>query len=404
MIKSLCESRRWAQATRLVTEMEARGVAPDSMTYGYLMSAMLRMGKASACLALFESARASPRTSALTESAHLYTTAIAAASALGDYERALELVARMSAAGVRPTAPTLTAVMGACLSSGRADLAAQIFRRMDGPDGYATARGIQALCASGDAPPALDLLRKHQRGQRAVMSGKDVMRSYHAVIQSSLDRDDFATARAAAADLFSKGYIPSRAIVLAVTEMLRAASDPAGAGDEEASREADRQRFSFGLYLVDATIARKLPVDSRLYAGLLAFAARKGGAVRKVASLMAGAKASVGSATSKLLLFVTGGEEGESVESPPIAAVPTWEALFLGYDSYDEALEKEEAGAGLVLPALPVRVAGRDAARVLRAERLATSTRRRFKEGSQLPSSDRQARRPPPRGAGSSRR
>jgi pentatricopeptide repeat protein len=370
MIKSLCESKRWTQATRLVTEMESRGIVPDSMTYGYLMSSMLKTGKANACLALFESACASPRTSALTENVYLYTTAITAASMLGDYERALELVARMNAVGIRPNMVTLTAVMGACLSSGRADLASQIFHRMEGPDGYAMAQGVQAMCASGEADSALELLQKQQRGALAVMSGKDIMRSYHAVIKSSLDRCDFDTARAAAADLFSKGYIPSRSIVMAVTEMLRVTS-----GDDAGSKDDDRQRFLFVLYLVDSTIGRKLPVDSRLYTGLLAFAARKGGMIRKVASLMAGAKTSVGSTTSKLLLSVTGDDEDEGIPSSGSAPaiIPSWEALCIGYESYMEVLK--ENASSLAMPALPVRATSRDFPRVLRAEQLVTSSR-----------------------------
>ena len=101
MIKLLCEKRQLTQATKLVTEMELRGILPDSLTYSVLMNGLLKAGKPSACLSLFESACSNSRTAALTENVHLYTTAITAASVLGDHERALELVSRMTATGVK---------------------------------------------------------------------------------------------------------------------------------------------------------------------------------------------------------------------------------------------------------------------------------------------------------------
>jgi pentatricopeptide repeat protein len=398
MIKALCETKRWTQATRLVTEMESRGVAPDSMTYGYLMNAMLKTGKPNACLALFESACASPRTSALTENIYLYTTAITAASMLGDYERALELVSRMTALGIRPNMKTLTAVMGACLSSGRPDLASQLFQRMDNPDGYAMAQGIQALCASGRLDSAMELLRQQQRGVRAVMTGKDLMRSYHAVLKAALDGSDFDMARSAVADLFSKGYIPSRSIVLTVTDMMKigSASSEESVNDEEALQQ---QQFSFGLFLIDRTVARNLPVDSRLYTSVLAFAARQGGLYRKVANLMMESKASVGGsgATSKLLLSVAVTDKDddsagtildESWSATTGATIPsTWDDLFLNYDSYKKSLRDEESSSQRLLPSLPVRVTSRDVPRVLRAEQVVSSRNKKASSSSSSSSS-----------------
>ena len=126
MIKTLCGDRKLSDATRMVTEMESRGISPDSMTYGLLMNAMLKADKATACLTLFESACANAKTAHLTDNVYLYTTAITAASVLRNYERALELVTRMSAKGVKPNVQTLTAVVGACLSAHKPDLAVKI--------------------------------------------------------------------------------------------------------------------------------------------------------------------------------------------------------------------------------------------------------------------------------------
>lgn len=150
IIKSLCAERRWSQAAKLVTEMESKGISPDSMTYGLLMSAMLKADKASACLTLFESACANERTFSLAQNVYLYTMAITAASTLKDHERALELVSRMAANGVKPNLKTMTSVMGACMAAKRYDLAYQIYQRIDAPDGYAMTQGLRALCQLGN--------------------------------------------------------------------------------------------------------------------------------------------------------------------------------------------------------------------------------------------------------------
>jgi pentatricopeptide repeat protein len=47
MIKTLCQKRQLTQATKLVTEMESRGISPDSRTYGALMNGLLQAGKPS---------------------------------------------------------------------------------------------------------------------------------------------------------------------------------------------------------------------------------------------------------------------------------------------------------------------------------------------------------------------
>ena len=41
VIKVLCEERKFDIAQKMVNQMEAAGVSPDSMTYGLLMSGML---------------------------------------------------------------------------------------------------------------------------------------------------------------------------------------------------------------------------------------------------------------------------------------------------------------------------------------------------------------------------
>lgn len=194
MIRSLCDRYQWFEAKKLVTEMESRGIPPDSMTYGLLMRGLLKANKPSTCLTLFETACADRRTASLTENVHLYTTAIAASSAIGNHERALDLVSRMNIAGVKPNLKTMTALMSACLSSGKAELAADVYSRIANPDGYAMMIAVRAMCANRDFSSASKLLAP-QRSGRVTMSGKQVMESFHVLIRSSLEFGDFAVAK-----------------------------------------------------------------------------------------------------------------------------------------------------------------------------------------------------------------
>ena len=195
MIRSLCEKYRWFEAKKLITEMESRGLQPDSMTYGLLMSGLLKANKPSTCLTLFESACSDQRTASLTENVHLYTTAIAASSAMGNHERALDLVSRMNIAGVKPNLKTLTALMSACLSSGKADLAADIYNRIDSPDGYAMLTGLRSMCANGDLASASELLAKQIVTKNGAMSGRQIMESFDTLIRSCLEMGDYSIAK-----------------------------------------------------------------------------------------------------------------------------------------------------------------------------------------------------------------
>lgn len=194
MIRSLCDRYQWFDAKKLVMEMESRGISPDSMTYGLLMRGLLKANKPSTCLTLFETACADRRTASLTENVHLYTTAIAASSAIGNHERALDLVSRMNIAGVKPNLKTMTALMSACLSSGKAELAADVYSRIANPDGYAMLIAVRAMCANRDLASASKLLAP-QRSGRVTMSGKQVMECFHVLIRSSLEFGDYAVAR-----------------------------------------------------------------------------------------------------------------------------------------------------------------------------------------------------------------
>lgn len=200
IIESLCNSNRLFEAKDLVNEMETTRVTPDSMTYGLLMKGLLSAGKPGPCLTLFESACSDQRTAALMENVQLYTTAISAAAALGDHERALDLVSRMNRAGVKPNKKTLTALMSACIAGRKYDAAADIFRKIKNPDSYAISKGLQSLCLAGKFDDALELITDQRCGQKT-LKGKQVMSGYNNLIQEALHSGEYVVAREAIVSL-----------------------------------------------------------------------------------------------------------------------------------------------------------------------------------------------------------
>ena len=360
LIRSLCEKRQWSQATKLITEMESRGILPDSMTYSFLMNAMLKSDKPSACLALFESGCANERTRALMQNVHLYTIAITAASVLRNHERALELVSRMTANGVRPNLKTLTAVMGACLASEEYDLASDIFRKIESPDGYAMTQGVRAFSGNGDFESAASMLKSQVRGKR-IMSGKQMMLSYQTVLHSALKAKEFTIARQVLSDLLKKGYIPNKAMMLSIVEAfeikLSSVVDPG---------EEDEARFKFLLFTIDSLQNRHLAIDGNLYEATLLLGRQMGGVQRKLANLLVEAK--TGRAEGNLMLSTAPLPEQETT-----AHFDSWERLL---ENVNDTMKLNSSDSSL--PALKVRLTSRDTRRVLRAEQsVAYSTRRR---------------------------
>lgn len=360
VIKSLCDKRQLTQATRVVTGMEARGIAPDSRTYGSLMNGLLHAGKPSSCLTLFESACSNSRTASLTENVHLYTTAITAASVLGDHERALDLVSRMSANGVKPNLKTLTSVMGACLASGEPTLAAQLYRKIEKPDGYAMRQGIRALCASGDLSSAAGMIESQRRGMR-LLSGQQMMMSYKNILQASLAQKDYSMARRMFSDLLEKGYIPNKSILFSIIDVLDLNRL---AGPQVA--DVDEDTFRYLLFMIDSLSRRNLPVESILYAATIALGGRLGGHSRMLASLLAQVKSTMNAVKEEILSSSQDAKVGESKISNG------WEELYDKVESLPQgALSSEQ------LPLLLIRVAPRDVVRILRAEQSVTFSNRR---------------------------
>ena len=354
VVKLLCEQRRLVTAKKVINLMEGSGVAPDSMTYGLLMKGLLDAGNPSAALTLFETACADRRTVALTENVYLYTTAITASAAMGDHERALELLSRMTNAGVKPTLKTMTALLGACLASGKADVAVDVYKRIPSPDGYAMTQGIRALCENGNIEEAL---KQVVEDDKSLLSGKQLMLSYKSMIQSALNRRDYALARQLLTSLMKNGNIPSKAIYEAIFASLKIfPKSRRGLNTVESPVEMSTDSFLFLLFLLDSISRRNLPCEGPLYSAILSYGLRLGGLPKKIASFLISAK-STGEVDSEKNRIIA------DVETKATSIVSSWEELYLNYDDL-KSLITDPA----VLPGVTVRVASRDVVKVLKAE------------------------------------
>jgi pentatricopeptide repeat protein len=193
LIKAYCDRNQLFEAKELVVEMETRGIQPDAKTYGLLMNSLLKTGKPGPCLTLFESACSDQRTVAITENVQLYTTAITAAASMGDYDRALDLISRMTFSGIKPNMKTLTALMSASLSAGKFDYALEVYGKISNPDGHAMTLALKAYCDKGEYDRVLTILRT-QRSNHHEMSGKQIMSIYNYFLERTLAGANYSRA------------------------------------------------------------------------------------------------------------------------------------------------------------------------------------------------------------------
>merc|ERR1712232_304022 len=183
------------------------------------MQGLIDANKPSVALTLFETACTEPRTVALTENVYLYTSAITAAAATRDHERALELMSRMTGLGLKPTLKTMTALLGACLASGKADLAVGVYRQISDPDAFAMTQGIRALSENHDFDEALSLISEAQ--DQRMLRGKQQMLCYQSLLENALRTGEFATARRVIDAIYGRGDIPSKAIYQAMFDAMQ---------------------------------------------------------------------------------------------------------------------------------------------------------------------------------------
>jgi len=352
IIRNLCESGKWYDAKKLVTQMEASGIAPDAMTYGFLMNGLLIAKKPSACLSLFEAACAESKTISLTENVHLFTTAITAASALENHEKAFHLINRMKIAGIKPNIKTLTALMGACMSSGKYALATEVYKQIEVPDAVAKSKGVEAFCLEANFDKAMEILTSKEGPE---MSGKQQMMAHGHLLRNSLMGGNMKVARDAFKAFLGAGFIPSKNTFLIIIQALNLV--PPKKRNLPFAKVIPEENFSFLLFVMDSIRERKLPCDGVFYTSVLLAGSRIGGLRRKICSLMTESRGKT--------------EEPESYQrqtlvqdnSVPVLNEISWEDLLHNYDAI-----KADIGVHLSLPSLTVRMGKDDVRQVLTAE------------------------------------
>lgn len=357
IIKTLCKQKKIKSARRMVGFMEEYGVAPDSQTYGMLMKALIDTGNPSAALTLFETACSDQRTVELTENVHLFTTAISAAAAISEHDRALELLARMNQMGLAPNLKTMTALVGACLAADKPDLAYDIYKRISEPDGYAMTQGIRALGAQGRIGDALSMLESKQARR---LTGKQVMFTYERMIQHCLKKRDFFGARSTFQHILKNRNIPSKAIYQTVFDELNLFPRTVrGIAPVVNRNEETLEKFTFLLHILDLVSSRNLPCEGNLYHAIIRYGSQLGGLPRKICTLLTSAKE-----------LESTQDESETKE---ILEVESWEDLFLRYDDLKAAISQD----ALRLPALNVRINPKDVGKILRAEKSISYAKRK---------------------------
>lgn len=357
MIRTLCEVGKWYDAKKLVTQMEASGIVPDAMTYGFLMNGLLIAKKPSACLSLFEAACAESKTILLTENVHLYTTAITAASALENHEKAFHLINRMNIAGVKPNLKTMTALMGACMSSGKFTLATEVYKQLEEPDSVAMLKGIEAFCLNGNFNEAMSILLNKESLSK--LSGKQQMKAYEHLLRTSLSTTNLEVARCVFKSFLGAGFIPSKGTFHLIIEALELI--PPTRKNLPFAKITTEASFDFVLFVLDSIHDRKLPCDSYFYTSVLLAGSRLGGLRRKICSLMTESRAQTvepQSRQSQILL---------DENTATVLTEVSWEDLLLNYDRH-----KAHLRIHIRLPSLAVRIGREEMRQVLSAEQEVT--------------------------------
>jgi len=353
MIRTLCDRLQWYEAKKFVAEMAQGGLKPNSMTYGFLMAGLFRAGKFSACLTLFESACADSRTAALMENVHLYTTAVSAAAALKNHDKAFDLVSRMSSSGIQPNIKTLTALLNACTSAGRADLAVKVYRKLKDPDSRAMIKGIEAMCNDGHFEEVLETLHHQWRTRGSILSGKEVATGFRYLFKETLAQNDLHAARESFTKFLSMGYIPSKVMFNDIIESLKLI--PKRERNLPFAPEVKEDSFDFLLFVMDSLKQRNLACDGDFYSAMLFAGARMGGLRRRICALMSQSRVTELSQIQATSIISNTVKEVDRNEI-------RWEELLEGYKEYNaDRLHN-------VLPPVLVNVGKDQFRRVLAAE------------------------------------
>lgn len=367
IIRQLCARYKWFEAKDLVADMESNGVEPNAKTYGLLMNGLLKLNKPGPCLTLFESAISDPKTSLMMENVQLFTTAVTAAATLGDFERAVELVQRMTFAGVKPNIKTLTSLMGACVSAAKYDYSLDVYRKITKPDGYSKILAVRSHCGKGDFLSALSTIKKDIETD-GVMSGKDIVRSCNQIISSALSAKDYENAKMAFDLILHNGLVPSKQSFAMMVEALELSPKRKAPGSRSSLTDVDdTNKFKYMLSILDALAARKLACSGQFYIALLNHASKIGGRVKKLGFAISNSKVD---STIRRVDIEASLESSNEQQQLQIS----WLELFTKYLNDKDALENVST------PAVKVNINLQDTRKLLLAETGVSIRRQKVKK------------------------
>lgn len=181
LVRSYGLVARWREASAVVRDMKAAGVAPNLLTYTNIATAALRAGQYKVALAwldeldeVYQSALearergAAKRRLRLRPNVVAYTMKILAHAKLGDLAGAAHALRRMRDCRVAPNARTFAALLEACVTADQphAGLAlADEMRRVEGVEEDVVIRTLLLKCyfLAGDAAKATALLEDMER-------------------------------------------------------------------------------------------------------------------------------------------------------------------------------------------------------------------------------------------------
>lgn len=147
----------WLQALALLAQMDEEGIKPNTIVYSAAISACGASGEWESALALFERMEQLrvPRNTIS------YNAAIQACTRGGAWQHALTLFDRMGAAGVKRDSTTYNTAVKACEKAGEYKLAFEL--RMEGAKMLSDATGGDGSAVAGSGGPR-EGVRDHEGG------------------------------------------------------------------------------------------------------------------------------------------------------------------------------------------------------------------------------------------------
>ena len=272
MIRGLVSMRDWDTTNEFTGQMTEENIAPNFMTYSFLMNGLMDAKKYSETIAVFETGMESPGDA--TSNVGLYTTAITAAARTKEFDKAIGYIGKMKLENLQPNVKTLTSLMNACISCGKGDVALDVYQTMkngdDIVDGRATFTALRAYLQQNMWSEAFSILEAASEANAkagGVFTGKELMEAYDLSLFSLTSAGEFDKSLECLSLVLRRGFVPSNQMMIGFMRGCNVVRN--GGGTEHETHEADVLILKFLLEVVEMMMERKVPVSGSLYAYIL---------------------------------------------------------------------------------------------------------------------------------------